>query len=104
MDKIQKLKQEKQYEQYVKEKTPRHNLFLNMCKAFFLGGLICLLGQVIYHYFELRNLSPDECQPLDVSVAHPFKRFVHRNRNLPETCRPGEAPERSCRSPDSQIQ
>ena len=41
MDKIQKLKQEKQYEQYVKEKTPRHNLFLNMCKAFFLGGLIC---------------------------------------------------------------
>ena len=61
MDKIQKLKQEKQYEQYVKEKTPRHNLFLNMCKAFFLGGLICLLGQVIYHYFELRNLSPDEC-------------------------------------------
>ena len=32
-----------------------------MCKAFFLGGLICLLGQVIYHYFELRNLSPDEC-------------------------------------------
>ena len=52
MDKIQKLKQEKQYEQYVKEKTPRHNLFLNMCKAFFLGGLICLLGQVIYHYFE----------------------------------------------------
>ena len=42
MDKIQKLKQEKQYEQYVKEKTPRHNLFLNMCKAFFLGGLICL--------------------------------------------------------------
>ena len=51
----------KLYEQYVKEKTPRHNLFLNMCKAFFLGGLICLLGQVIYHYFELRNLSPDEC-------------------------------------------
>ena len=44
MDKIQKLKQEKQYEQYVKEKTPRHNLFLNMCKAFFLGGLICLLA------------------------------------------------------------
>lgn len=34
-------------------------------------------------------------QPLDVSVAHPFKRFVHRNRNLPETCS-GEAPERSC--------
>ena len=23
-------------------------------------------------------------QPLDVSVAHPFKRFVHRNRNLPD--------------------
>lgn len=30
-------------------------------------------------------------QPLDVSVAHPFKRFVHRNRNLPETCSLGGA-------------
>ena len=26
MDKIQRLKQEKQYEEYVKQKTPQHNV------------------------------------------------------------------------------
>ena len=35
MDKIQKLKQEKQYEQYVKEKTPRHNLFSEYVQSVF---------------------------------------------------------------------
>ena len=35
----------KQYEQYVKEITPVHNLGLNMCRAFLTGGLICTLGQ-----------------------------------------------------------
>ena len=61
MDKIQKLKQEKEYEKYVKQKTPRHNVWLNMLKAFLLGGTICFLGQVIFHYCELQNLSSDDC-------------------------------------------
>ena len=61
MDKIQKLKQQKQYEAYVKKKTPRHNVFLDMFKAFLLGGAICLLGQVIFHYCEMQGLSVDEC-------------------------------------------
>src|SRR5699024_687167 len=61
MDKIQKLKKEKEYEKYVKQKTPRHNVWLNMLKAFLLGGTICFLGQVIFHYCELQNLSSDDC-------------------------------------------
>lgn len=40
-------KQQKQYEQYVKEMTPVHSLPANMAKAFITGGLICLLGQWI---------------------------------------------------------
>lgn len=61
MDKIQKLKQQKQYEEYVKKKTPRHNVFLDMFKAFLLGGAICLLGQVLFHYCETQGLSAEEC-------------------------------------------
>ena len=61
MDKIQKLKKEKEYEKYVNEKTPKHNVWLNMLKAFLLGGAICTLGQIIYHYCEFRSLSTDEC-------------------------------------------
>lgn len=61
MDKIEQLKQQKQYEAYVKKKTPQHNVWFNMIKAFFLGGTICLIGQCIYHFCELKKLSPDDC-------------------------------------------
>ena len=61
MDKVQRMKQEQQYEKYVKQKTPKHNVWLNMLKAFLLGGTICFLGQVIFHYCEFRDLSPDDC-------------------------------------------
>lgn len=60
MDNVQKIKQEKQYEEYVKKKTPRHNVWLNMLKAFLLGGLICFIGQVITHYCEIQGLNRDE--------------------------------------------
>lgn len=42
---------EKAYEEYVKTKTPTHNLYLNMLKAFITGGSICVLGQVILTIF-----------------------------------------------------
>ena len=61
MDKIQKLKQQKEYEEYVSQKTPRHNLAANMFRAFLLGGLICLIGQAIRHYCEMQGLATDDC-------------------------------------------
>lgn len=36
-----------QYNAYVKQVTPTHNLWANMGKAFVMGGAICLLGQII---------------------------------------------------------
>ncbi len=41
---------EKNYENYIKQVTPTHNLFLQMIKAFLVGGLICLLGQFLLNY------------------------------------------------------
>ena len=38
---------QKAYEQYVNQKTPVHNLWANMAKAFVTGGSICLLGEII---------------------------------------------------------
>lgn len=61
MDKVEKKKQEKQYEEYVKQKTPVHNVWMNMLKAFLTGGIICTIGQFIYNYCELRGLSKDDC-------------------------------------------
>jgi len=39
--------QKQQYNEYVKQVTPTHNLPLEMGKAFITGGIICLLGQII---------------------------------------------------------
>lgn len=49
------MKQEKElkagnYEKYVKQMTPTHNLWLQMIKAFITGGLICVLGQGITNF------------------------------------------------------
>ncbi len=54
-DKIQekKLTQEEEqarnqeYNDYVEQITPKHNLWANMGKAFLLGGFICVIGQGI---------------------------------------------------------
>ena len=35
------------YSTYVERVTPTHNLWMNMAKAFVLGGIICVIGQVI---------------------------------------------------------
>ena len=37
----------KKYEEYVKDITPTHNLWLQMLKAFLVGGSICCVGQFI---------------------------------------------------------
>ncbi len=42
-----KQKQQQKYNNYVKQVTPTHNLWMNMVKAFVMGGAICVLGQVI---------------------------------------------------------
>ena len=42
-----KQEQQKQYEKYVKEVTPTHNIWLQMLKAFLVGGVICVFGQFL---------------------------------------------------------
>lgn len=41
-----------EYQEYVKQVTPTHNLWLQMGKAFLVGGIICVLGQCILGYTE----------------------------------------------------
>ena len=57
-------KKQKQYEEYVKAVTPVHSLPLNMCKAFFTGGVICVVGQVILNYADTLGLDKDTAREL----------------------------------------
>ena len=58
MSKLQTEEKKKQYEAYVKEVTPVHNLWMNMAKAFLVGGLICTLGQFLLNWCQ--NMGMDE--------------------------------------------
>ncbi|MDO4453813.1 MAG: SpoVA/SpoVAEb family sporulation membrane protein [Eubacteriales bacterium] len=46
------------YEAYVEQVTPKHNLPLNMAKAFLTGGIICVIGQIIIHIAQ--NMGMDQ--------------------------------------------
>ncbi len=57
MTPLEKQKKEKQYQDYVKQHTPVHNVWFNMIKAFLTGGIICTLGQLIMNYCKSLGLS-----------------------------------------------
>lgn len=42
---------EQKYNEYVQKVTPTHNIWLNMFHAFWMGGLICTIGQFITNTF-----------------------------------------------------
>lgn len=56
---MDKKKQQQAYKNYVKQKTPVHNLPANMAKAFVVGGIICTIGQAILNYCEKMGLDKD---------------------------------------------
>ncbi len=57
--KLDKQRQQQAYENYVKRKTPVHNLPANMAKAFVTGGAICVIGQAILDVCEKSGLDKD---------------------------------------------
>lgn len=40
-------KEKQEYQEYVKSVTPTHNLWMQMVRAFIVGGIICVIGQFI---------------------------------------------------------
>ncbi len=56
---MDKERQQQAYENYVKKKTPVHNLPANMGKAFIAGGVICTVGQAVLNICEKLGLDKD---------------------------------------------
>lgn len=49
----------KDYQKYVEKKSPNSPIFKDCFNAFWVGGLICVIGQLIYEYFIFRNFSTE---------------------------------------------
>ena len=47
---------EKEYQTYVEQVTPKVNGWLSFCKAFVSGGIICVIGQCLYNWFKAQGM------------------------------------------------
>ena len=56
---MKSIKTKADYQKYVDEKTPNSPIWLNILKAFIVGGIICLIGQFIADYLTSRGLDKD---------------------------------------------
>ena len=56
MDRKQKM-QQRRYNAYVEQITPKHSCLLNCCKAFLCGGIICVIGQALTDGFMAMGMS-----------------------------------------------
>ena len=54
MDKIESVKQ---YQDYVEKKSPNSPILKNCFNAFWVGGLICSIGQIILDFCKFRGLD-----------------------------------------------
>ena len=53
------IETKKDYQAYVDAKTPNSPIWLNIIKAFFVGGIICLIGQFISDFWASKGLDQD---------------------------------------------
>lgn len=53
------LDSNKKYQDYVDQKSPNSPIFKNCFNAFWVGGLICIIGQLIFDYCIFRGFSKD---------------------------------------------
>jgi len=56
------------YQKYVEDKSPKSPLLLDCLKAFFVGGLICSIGQIIFYFAKSRGLEEKLCYTV-VSIS-----------------------------------
>lgn len=50
----------KEYSKMVERASPNSKMWLNMLKAFLIGGIICLIGQGIFELFKAVGVSEDD--------------------------------------------
>ena len=56
------------YKERIKRLSPNSDVFKNSFFAFFIGGLICLFGEVIANLFILLNISEENSYLLSTTV------------------------------------
>ncbi len=56
---MDKIETNKQYQDYVDKKTPNSPIIKNCFNAFWVGGLICIIGQIISDFCKFRGFNEE---------------------------------------------
>ena len=59
MNFMKPLDSQKEYQEYVNKKSPNSPILKNCFNAFWVGGLICTIGQIILNICKSKGLSQD---------------------------------------------
>ena len=51
------LESQSAYQKYVDEKTPNSPILKNCFNAFWVGGLICAIGQIIFEFCKIKGID-----------------------------------------------
>lgn len=62
MSDISKLKGE--YQQIIDKNSPKNELLKNSLRAFWVGGSICLVGQMLTNYYKYSGFSKEEASTI----------------------------------------
>ena len=54
---MEKIETNKQYQDYVDKKSPNSPILKNCFNAFWVGGLICSIGQIIFDFCQYKGLD-----------------------------------------------
>ena len=53
------INSQKEYQEYVQKKTPNSPILKNCLNSFWVGGLICVIGQLIFEVCKFRGLDAE---------------------------------------------
>lgn len=79
----------KEYEAYVKKKTPTHSLLLNMAGAFIMGGLICVAGTGDFKYLQKHGDEPGNKRCMDFAAFGTGQCPAYRIRHISQAGKMG---------------
>lgn len=65
---MKEIQTNKQYSEYVDKKTPNSPILKNCFNAFWVGGLICCIGQIIFDFCEFQGMDETSCSTV-VSIT-----------------------------------
>jgi stage V sporulation protein AC len=68
MNESLKQAKQKEYAELVKETKPKTPVLKNVCCAFFVGGLICVIGQIIYELLKLTAMTDKHCVTVTLMI------------------------------------